>query len=161
MWQLRKNTASNIEQIVEEIKQQLYGHLPPITKTIQIRRTRHTGHCWRSKVELISDILLLTTSHGQAKPGRPARTFINSSVPIQDIALKTQRDRWMIETSGKRRSERSLLAVQHDDDDKEIYIFFFYKFKSMEACMWPQVLWRLLNDNHQEDVMKPVVTTLA
>ena len=25
------------------IKQQLYGHLPPITKTIQVRRTRHTG----------------------------------------------------------------------------------------------------------------------
>ena len=25
-------------------KQQLYGHLPPITKTIKIRRTRHAGH---------------------------------------------------------------------------------------------------------------------
>ena len=25
--------------------QQLYGHLPPITKTIKIRRTRHAGHC--------------------------------------------------------------------------------------------------------------------
>ena len=28
-------------------RQQLYGHLPPITKTIQVRRTRHAGHCWR------------------------------------------------------------------------------------------------------------------
>ena len=26
-------------------KQQLYGHLPPITKTIKIRPTRHAGHC--------------------------------------------------------------------------------------------------------------------
>ena len=26
----------------------LYGHLPPITKTIQVRQTRHAGHCWRS-----------------------------------------------------------------------------------------------------------------
>ena len=26
-------------------KQQLYGHLPPISKTIQIRQTRHAGHC--------------------------------------------------------------------------------------------------------------------
>ena len=25
--------------------QQLYGHLPPIMKTIQARRTRHAGHC--------------------------------------------------------------------------------------------------------------------
>ena len=39
-------------------RHQLYGHLPPITKTIQARRTRHAGHCWRSKDELISDILL-------------------------------------------------------------------------------------------------------
>ena len=38
-------------------KQQLYGHLPPITKTIEIRRTRHTGLCWRSRDELISDVL--------------------------------------------------------------------------------------------------------
>ena len=39
-------------------KQQLYGHLPPITKTIQVRRTRCAGCCRRSKDELISDILL-------------------------------------------------------------------------------------------------------
>ena len=26
-------------------RHQLYGHLPPIMKTIQVRRTRHAGHC--------------------------------------------------------------------------------------------------------------------
>ena len=26
-------------------RHQLYGHLPSITKTIQVRRTRHAGHC--------------------------------------------------------------------------------------------------------------------
>ena len=57
-------------------RHQLYGHLPPITKTIQVRRTRHAGHCWRSKDELISDVLLLTPTYGQAKAGRPARTYI-------------------------------------------------------------------------------------
>ena len=55
---------------------QLYGHLPPITKTIQVRRTRHAGDCWRSKDELISDVLLWTYAYGQAKAGRPARTYI-------------------------------------------------------------------------------------
>ena len=30
------------------IKQQLYDHLPPVTKTIEVRRTRHAWHCWRS-----------------------------------------------------------------------------------------------------------------
>ena len=57
-------------------KYQLYGHLPPITKTIQVRRTRHAGHCWRSRDELISDVLLWTPTYGRAKAGRPARTYI-------------------------------------------------------------------------------------
>ena len=57
-------------------RHQLYSHLPPITKTIQTRRTRHTGHCWRSKDELISDVLLWTPAYDQAKAGRPARTYI-------------------------------------------------------------------------------------
>ena len=41
-------------------RHQLYGHLPPIMKTIQVRRTRHAGHCWRSRDELISEVLLWT-----------------------------------------------------------------------------------------------------
>ena len=57
-------------------RHQLYGHLHPITKTIQVRRTRHAGHCWRSRDELISDVLLWTPTHGCAKAGRPARTYI-------------------------------------------------------------------------------------
>ena len=57
-------------------RHQLYSHLPPITKTIQVRRTRHAGHCWRSKDELISDVLLWTPTYGRAKAGRPARTYI-------------------------------------------------------------------------------------
>ena len=57
-------------------RHQLYGHLPPITKPIQVTRTRHAGHCWRSRDELISDVLLWTPTHGRAKAGRPARTYI-------------------------------------------------------------------------------------
>ena len=58
------------------VRSQLYGHLPPITKTIQVRRTRHAGHCWRSRDELIRDVLLWIPTHGRAKAGRPARTYI-------------------------------------------------------------------------------------
>ena len=57
-------------------RHQLYGHLPPITKTIQARRTRHAGHCWRSRDEFKSDVLLWTPTYGLAKAGRPARTYI-------------------------------------------------------------------------------------
>ena len=55
-------------------RHQLYGHLPPIT--IQVRRTRHAGHCWRSRDGRISDVLLWTPTHGRVKAGRPARTYI-------------------------------------------------------------------------------------
>ena len=57
-------------------RHQLYGHLPPITKTIQVRRTRHAGHYWKSRDELISDVLLRIPPYGRAKARRPARTYI-------------------------------------------------------------------------------------
>ena len=57
-------------------RHQLYGHLLPITKTIQVRRNRHAGYCWRSRDKLISDVLVWTPTYGRAKAGRPARTYI-------------------------------------------------------------------------------------
>ena len=57
-------------------RHQLFGHLPLIMKTIQVRRTRNAGHCWRSRDELISDVFLWTPTHGRAKAGSPARTYI-------------------------------------------------------------------------------------
>ena len=66
-------------------KQQLYGHIPPSRKISKIRRNRDTGHCWRSRGELIRDDLLWTTSHGRAKAGRLARTY------IQQVCADTRR----------------------------------------------------------------------
>ena len=57
-------------------RHQLYGHLPPIMKTSQVRRTRHAGYCWRSRDELISVVLLWTPTYSRANAGRPARTCI-------------------------------------------------------------------------------------
>ena len=57
-------------------RHQLYGHLPAIMKTIHVRQNRYAGHCWRSRNELISDVLLWTPTHGQAKAGQPTRTYI-------------------------------------------------------------------------------------
>ena len=45
-------------------KQQLYSHIPPIWQTIQIKWTRHAGVWWWSKDELVSDILLWTSTQG-------------------------------------------------------------------------------------------------
>ena len=55
---------------------QLYGHLPPITKTMPARQTRHAGHCWRSRNELVHDVLLWNPAYGQAKAGQPAWRYI-------------------------------------------------------------------------------------
>ena len=91
-------------------RRQLYGHLPPITKCIQARRTRHAGHCWRSKDEIVSHVLLWTPAYGQSKAGRPARTFIQQ---LCDDTGCNSEDL----PEAERRSGISVLAARHDDDD--------------------------------------------
>ena len=99
-------------------KMQLYVHLPPITKTTKIRWTRHAGNCWRSRDELISDVLLWTPSHGQAKAGRPARTYIQHLCPVTGCSpedLPKARD----DGEGWQRGpEISVLIARHDYDEK-------------------------------------------
>ena len=78
-------------------RHQLYGHLPPIMKTIQVRRTRHARHCWRSRDELISDVLLWTPTYGRAKAGRPARTYICEDTgcsPEDQPEAMNDREKW-------------------------------------------------------------------
>ena len=70
-------------------KQQLYDQLPPITKTIKVRQTRHAGHCWRSRGELISDVLLWTPSHGRAKARRPATENQTITDPSTQTSILT------------------------------------------------------------------------
>ena len=110
-------------------KHQRYAHLPPTTKTIQIRRTRHAGHCWRSRDELIRDVLLWTPTYGRAKAVWPAVSTLlshtySSFVRIRDVTLKTFQKRWIIGRSGERGSGISVLAARHhnDDDDDDIYV---------------------------------------
>ena len=74
-------------------RHQLYGHLPPITKTIQVRRTRHAGHCWRSRDELISDVLLWIPHLAGQKQDNHHEHTSSSYVSIQGVALKTCRGR--------------------------------------------------------------------
>ena len=98
------------------IRHQLYGHMHPITKTTQARRTRHAGHCWRIRGKLISYVLLWTLTYGRVKAGRTARTYVR----IRDLALKTCQRRWTIGRSGERGSGISVLAARHDADDDDI-----------------------------------------
>ena len=100
-------------------RHQLYGYLPPITKTIQVRRTRPAGHCWRSRDELISDVLLRTPTWGRTKQDDQHEHNYSSYVRIRDVALKTSQRRWTIRRSSERGSGISVLAARHDDDDND------------------------------------------
>ena len=44
------------------------------------------------------------------------KPIYNITVPIQDVALKINRERWTIETGDERWSGRSMLAARHDND---------------------------------------------
>ena len=70
-------------------RHQLYGHLPPITKTIQVRRTRHAGHCWRSRDKLISDVLLWTPHMAEQKQDDQHEHTFSNYVRMQDVVQKT------------------------------------------------------------------------
>ena len=98
-------------------RHQLYDHLPPITKTIQVRRTRHAGHWWRSRDELIRDVLLWTPHMAMQKQDDQHEHTFSSYVRIRDVVLKTCLGRWTIGRSGERGSGISVLPARHDDDD--------------------------------------------
>ena len=98
-------------------RHQLYGHLPPITKTIQVRWTRHAEHCWRSKDELISDVLRWTHTYGRAKAGRPAWTYIQQLCEDTGCSPEDLPEAMNDRRSGEGGSGISVLAARHDDDD--------------------------------------------
>ena len=108
----------NISWRQHPTKQQLYGHLPPFTRTIKVRRTGHAGHCWRSQDEIISDVLLCTPSHGWAKAGRRARTYIQQLCADTGCSLEN-------------------LPGAMDDSDR-------WREKDMEICAGGATWWRAI-----------------
>ena len=100
-------------------RHQLYGHLPSITKTIQARRTKHARHCWRSRDEIISDVLLWTPAYGQAKAGRPARTYIRQLCEDTGCSPEDLPEAMNDRENGVRGSGISVLAAHDDDDDDD------------------------------------------
>ena len=53
----------------------LYGGLPRISSTTWERRLWFSGHCWRSKNEVVSDLVLWEPKHSKRSVGGHARTF--------------------------------------------------------------------------------------
>ena len=93
---------------------QLYGHLPPITKTTQVRRTRHAGHCWTLLWWTPMDPHIAK----QKQDDQLEHTY-SRYVRTQDVTPKTCQRRWIIGRSGERGSGISVLAARYDDDDDD------------------------------------------
>ena len=66
---------------------------------------------WSTGVYIYIYILLWTPSYGPLHMDGQLEPIYNSSVPVQDVASKSSRVRWTMETGGERGSRRSVLAV--------------------------------------------------
>ena len=116
-------------------KLQLHGHLPNISKTTQIRQTRHTGYCWRSKNELTSNVFLQTPLHGCASVGQPTRIYrqqlcMDTGCSLEDLPeVMGHRDEWW---ERERESGKSMLAAWHVDDESFSYILSSIPFKHQQ-----------------------------
>ena len=118
-------------------KQQLYGHLPPVNKTIKIRRTTHAGHSWWSRDKLVSDVLLWTLSQGQAKAGRPIRTYVRQLCADTGCTPEDLQKQWTTGRGGEGSSEISMLIARHDDNDydaDDIYIYIYIYIYILHLC---------------------------
>ena len=108
---IEKKLDSNCKRMLQAIlnkswkqhptKQLLYSHLPPISKTTQVKRTRH-------KDELISNADEWVLVDQQ-------ELIYSSSVRTQDVVSKTCWKRWTTGMNGKRELGKSVLVAQYDD----------------------------------------------
>ena len=63
----------NIHWSTHPSKERLYGNLAQKTSVINKRRTRYRSY--RSKDEVVSNLILWTPKNGKAKVGRPGKTY--------------------------------------------------------------------------------------
>ena len=88
-------------------------------KTIQVRRTRHAGYCWRGRDEFISDVILRTPHMARQKQDDQLEHPYSSYVRIRDVALNTSQRRWTVGRSGEKGSGISVPVAWH------IYIYIY------------------------------------
>ena len=66
--------ATNVSWRQRLTNKVLYGDLPSVSQTVQQRRLRFAGHCYRAKQECVSSVILWEPTHGKRSVGRPAKT---------------------------------------------------------------------------------------
>ena len=110
-------TALNRSWKDHPTNEELYGHIPPISKSLQQHRIRFAGHCWHSKEELAGDVLLWKPTHGHQARGRPKKTYIDQLMDDIGCRLEELPTQWKTEKGGGSVSWNSEQARPNDDDD--------------------------------------------
>ena len=94
--------ALNVSWKEHLTNKELYGKTPKVTSSIREQRLRFTGHCWRSKKELICDVLIWLPKNGKRSRGRPAKTFVDQLVDDTECNVDelmnemNDRDEWKL-----------------------------------------------------------------
>ena len=97
-WLLRADLNITLRDHIS--KKELYGDLPPISASLQIRWLKFIVHCWRSKNETVSQLLLWDPKRGSRSRERPATIFIDqlesdTGLSRQDLAsVMANRREW-------------------------------------------------------------------
>ena len=78
--------------------------------------TRHAGHCWRSRDELISYILLWIPTYGRAKAGRPERIYIQQLREDTGSSPEEMPEAMNDRENVERESGISVLVARQDDE---------------------------------------------
>ena len=76
-WLLRADLNISLRDHISN--KELYGDLPPVSTSLQICRLKFIAHCWRSKNETVSPLLLWDPKPGSRSRERPATIFILGS----------------------------------------------------------------------------------
>jgi len=97
-WLLRADLNISLRDHISN--KELCGDLPPISTSLQIHRLKFIAHCWRSKKETASQLLLWDPKRGSRSRERPATIFIDqlesdTGLSRQDLApVMAKRREW-------------------------------------------------------------------
>ena len=101
-------------------KQQLYGHLLFISKTIIVRGKSHAGLCRGRKNELINDVLLWTPPHGRTSGGQSTRIYLRQLYTDTECSREDMPEKLLIDEWCERVREIRPSSPRHNDDDDDI-----------------------------------------
>ena len=84
---LEKRISGNYTRMLRAIRnrswkdhpsnKEIYSNIPDICTSIRQQILRFSGHCWRNKCELASDIILWQPTKSERKIRRPRRTYVD------------------------------------------------------------------------------------